>query len=80
MIQHKCNSFSNYITVFGRRYFKIIYIPIYKFEPAFSPRNHELKKLEYTTPEDDSSQVLAFLTKWFLGRRFLKNFFMYISL
>jgi len=41
--------------------------------PHLTTRDNDLNKLESTLSEDASTQVSAFLAKWFLRRRFLKN-------
>lgn len=38
-----------------------------------NPEGHDLNKLEFTLPEDSSTQVTAFLAKWGF-RRFFKIF------
>lgn len=44
-----------------------------------TPGDHDFNKFESTLPGNASKLVSAFLSKWFLRRRFLKNKFSKIS-
>ena len=45
--------------------------------PHPTPGGHDFHKLEFTLPEDASTQVSAFLVLWFMRRRFLKIYPIY---
>lgn len=41
--------------------------------PHPTPENHDLNKLESTSPEDASTQVSNFLANWFMRKKILKD-------